>query len=423
MWAPGAASETGSRPRRFPCSPAGGAATLEGDTPLPPTPNRPLATLAYRLFVVALTGLALVAQTVRLDSLYANVLGYAGAWAGQTTTSFMTVAVVDALLTLVSATVALLLVFRGRTERGARPLALVLSVWSYLLAYSALVAFLRPTDPTSTARLLFEAHFLVIEVVGLGALIRFASTFPRPLTLADLKSLDQLPAVVRPLQAARRALLSSGALWGSMALVVVVALLVNRALGQAAQDAALLPLVDVVRFGALALVVTNMRRSYLSATATERGRLHWLAFGFSVLLGSLSVLIGGNVLLTVTGWTVPVINWRPVVLGCGVAGMIGGAARAVMDEGDRSAARLFRGGMIASVLILATLLLASGFEALLSDAVVARLSLPSGLGTLAALALMGVVHTRLRVPLEVVFDHAWSGLPEPRAEADAAGPA
>ncbi len=378
--------------------------------PHPPSASTPLATLAYRVLVLSLAALAVVAQLVHLDSLYWNFLGFAGAWAGQTTSSFLTVAVMDAVLTAVSGVVAVVLVFRGDPKRGAFPLAAVLSTWSYLLAYSAVVTFLRPANPASSARMVFEAHFLLIEMVGLGALVRFASTFPRALTRDDLLPPGDVPVVLRPLQYLRRALLSPVNLWLSVFGGVVAALFINEALARPAQDAALLPVVDVVRFAALALVVSNFRRSYLLAEPPQRRTLHWLALGFAILVGSLCALIGGNVLLTVTGWTVPVINWRPVVLGVGVIGMIGGCAKAVLTDGSTDPTSLVRRAMILSALTLATLLLAAGFEALLSDAVVARLSLPGGLGTMAAIGVMSIIHTRLRQPLENVFDQAWGGL-------------
>ncbi|MEQ8330124.1 MAG: hypothetical protein RH859_06595 [Longimicrobiales bacterium] len=382
-------------------------------TPISPIHGTVLATLLYRILALILTGLAVTAQAVRLDSLFGNFLGMAGAWAGQTTVSFMTVAIVDASLTAVSAAVALVLMFRGDPDRGARPLGLAMAVWSYLLAYSALVAFMRPLDPMSMARLAFEAHFLLVEMVGMAALIRWASVVPRPLTPADLRDPGELPVLVRPIQAVRGALLSAPVLWGGTVAFVVVVLVVNGLLGQPAQDAALLWPVDVVRFAALALVVTYMRRAYLRSNAAERRSLHWVALGFVVLIGSLGALIGGNVLFTVTGWTVPVVNWRPVVLASGVAAMMVLIGRSVLPDSGRDPAPAVRRGLILSILVLATLLLAAAFEALLSDAVVARLSLPGGLGTLLALALVGLLRTRLRGPLEQMFDQVWRGLPEP----------
>lgn len=315
----------------------------------------------------------------------------------------------DAVLTLASALAALILVTRAPRGSGGRPLAVALGVWSYLLAYSGVVALLRPADPTSWQRTLFEVHFLLVELLGLAALIRFTAIFPRPLGAEDLEPSEDLPRFMGPLQRLRTVLLGARAPWVAAVVMLAVAVAVNAAVGRPTQDVGLLVVVDLVRLAALSVVVANLRASYLAATGVQRARLHWLAWGFALLLGTIGLLIGLNVLLTVTGWRIPGFNWRPVLLDLGILSLVMGSVLGVLRPHATDPGPRVRSAVLMSGIVLMTLLLASGIEALFSGALVAGLRLPAGVGTVMAVGIMQVVFTRVRSVMDLFLSQAWGG--------------
>lgn len=346
-----------------------------------------------------------------LDALYWNALGLGRGIQGTPQSTFLTVILMDAVLTVVTGILALTLAFRREHPWGARPLALALAAWSYLVAYSGIIMLLRPADQGSPARALFAGHFLVVELLGLAALVRFTAEFPAPLAPSDTTPPDALPVGFRGLQHLRRWLLTPAAPWLMGGGLAVVLLGLNKAMGRAAEDAGLWGLMDLVRFGALAVVVANLRRSYLMGSRESRRRLHWLAVGFASLLTALSLIIGGNVLFTATGWSIPVVNWRPLVLDLGVMGLLWGATMGVLYDGALQPGRIGRHLVIAAAALLLALLLAAGLEALFSDALLARVSLPRGTGTVVAFLLVGVAYVRWREVLDSVLSQAWGGAP------------
>jgi hypothetical protein len=297
----------------------------------------------------------------------------------------------DAVLTLAMVGFAVLLVFRGRASPAARPLGLAVAVWSYLLGYVGLIALLQPAGGGAAERLLFQSHFLVVELVGLAALIRFSVLFPRPLEPGDLRSAESLGPGLSTLQRLRCLLLRPAAPWLAAAGGVGAALAVGGVLGEPPSRAALLGLVDGLRFAALSVVVLNLRRGYLLSTPLERESARWLGVGFALLVASLALLMGGNVLTAVTGWRVAFFNWRPLILDLGLLGFVWGTSMGAVYRGGLRSGSVGRGVVTVSALAVVTLLLGAGLEALLSDALLAGLALPRGVGTgLAALVTVGL---------------------------------
>jgi hypothetical protein len=305
----------------------------------------------------------------------------------------------DAVLTVAMVGFALLLVFQRRATPAARPLGLAVAVWSYLLGYVGLIALLQPAAGSGAGRLLFQSHFLVVEMMGLAALLRFSALFPRPLEPGELRSPESLGPGLGTLQRLRRLLLRPTAPWLAAGGGVGAALVVGGVLGEPPSRAALLGLVDGLRFAALSAVVLNLRRAYLLSTSAERESARWLGVGFALLVASLALLMGGNVLTAVTGWRVAYFNWRPIILDLGLLGFVWGTSMGAVYRGELRSGAVGRGVVAVSALAVVTLLLGAGLEALLSDALLAGLALPRGVGTgLAALAAVGL-WLRLPVPL------------------------
>ncbi|MHC4925610.1 MAG: hypothetical protein ACYTG4_16285, partial [Planctomycetota bacterium] len=161
-----------------------------------------------------------------------------------------------------------------------------------------------------------------------------------------------------------------------------------------------------------AVVVINLRGSWDARDADGRCRLLWMAVGMSLLVGAVALLVGGNILVTVTGWRSP-LNWRPIVLNLGLLGLLWGSSMAVFYDGRLNPETLVRQSATWAGLATALLFLAAGLEALFSDAMVARISLPEGVGSMAAICLFAWIFEPVRRMVEGIVEQVWSvGLPD-----------
>ena len=348
-----------------------------------------MPSLFARILVTLLATAATIGQLAYLDALSVRVLGFTPSLGGEVRPALFTLIAAHATLSVLCGALAVLLVFRTRVQLpAAGGLAIALCAWSYLLAYPGITLLLRP-DP-GTLRGAFEAHFLLVETMGLAGLVRFTALFPRELDRGDLTA--ELPWALRPLQAARAWLLGSAAPWLT-AVAVASAIFAWTILGGGPLgDAGLSPVMDVVRFGAATLVVLNLHRSWVLGDARLRDRLTWLLVGLALLVSALVLLIGGNILMAVTRWPEPALAWRPILLDLGVVGFLIGLGSAMLYSGPRAAALVARRIVTVSSVVLIALFSASILEALLSGALVGLISLPTGLGTLLAITVVGSAH-------------------------------
>ena len=272
-------------------------------------PGNHLATLAYRGLTSFFSVLALLGQATYLDALYWRPLGFGSMSHGSLRPALLSAVITGAVVSVAAAARRDLSV-RGDNRRGARPLGLALAAWAYLLAYSGMVVLLSPRNG-GILRTLFEGHFLIVESIGLAALLRFTAVFPGPLEASDLRAPETVPVGLRTLQRVRIWLLRPGAPWVAAFLAAAVSMVVNAAMGRRLQDTPLLSLVDVFRLGALTLVVLNLRHAFLLADLAMRTRMRSIVVGFTLLIGGVGLVLGGNVLAAVTNWELPRVNWRP----------------------------------------------------------------------------------------------------------------
>lgn len=279
-----------------------------------------------------------------------------------------------------------LVLHEGPRHKAARALATTFAAWSYLMAYSGATMLFRP-DP-GVAREIFEAHFLVIEVLGLAALIRFTSIFPRRLQPEELAPTETLPAFLLPVYTAAVFMRRSAAPWGAGAIVLTTVWAITLLGNGALSDAGLSPVMDVIRFGAAGIVVMNLRRAWTSATEGDLDALTWLLVALAFLIGALAVLVGGNVLVAVTGFPEPDVAWRPILLDFGLVGFITCVALSVMYRGPLDPALVTRRIVTMAGVVTAGLFFAAGLEALLSGGFIGRVSMRTGIGTAVAFAVV-----------------------------------
>ena len=368
---------------------------------IPPTSEVPL-TFAYRGVTVILVALALMGQAAYLDVLYWNSMGLGRLAMGGVTPALFSAVITGAVVSLVSGVLGVTMAFRGDGARGARPLGLALAAWSYLLAYSGTTVLFAP-DLDSPFRFAFESHFLGVEALGLAALLRFTTLFPTPLTSADLRAPDDLAVGLRTAQYLRLLLLRAWGPWLFAAMALALVLGVNATMGRTTQDTALLPLTDIMRLAALAVVVLNLRVSFVRADRQNRRQMFWMVVGFTLLVGAVGALLGGNVLVAVTHWEIQGLNWRPIVLDLGVMGLLWGTAMGVFYNGAMRPGVFTRRATVLFSMLTMALFLAAGMETLL----VAR-SLPQGIGTVLATVAVGLLFVTSRRPLESMLYHTWA---------------
>lgn len=356
---------------------------------------RPFGTVAVRVLVVLLCAVGVSAQVAHLDSVSLRALGPGLGLGREVTPAFLTLLAADAFVSLVAAALALMLAFGRGMGRGARALGVAIASWSYLLAYQGVVRLLHPATE-GIRQTLFDAHFPMVEALGLGGIVAFTAAFPSPLAASDPLRHDALPVGVRTLQAIRAWLLRPEGPWVAAAAVAALVLTTSRLGGRPLSEAGLSPAMDVARFAAIAIVVTNLRRSWLIAGAADRRRLLWVGVGLSILLGGIGVLIGGNVLLAVTDWSGPGFAWRPVILDAGFVGLLWGLAMSVFYRGAADSARVIRGVAALAASATLALLVATGLEVLLSGTLVPGASLPAGVGTALAVVFAAALHPPVR---------------------------
>ena len=387
--------------------------TTIGSTPLEvplaaphPAPRHLLANLAYRGLTVALSALALLGQIAYLDVLYWNDLGIGRIARGELHPALLSAVVTGSVVIAVAVVVGVMMVFRGDGSRGARPFGLALAAWGYLLAYSGLTILLAP-GPDSPLHLAFEAHFLFVEALGSAALIRFTAMFPVPAGPDSFQDPQTLPVGLRSLQNLRLWLLTPSGPWVAGLLAPALILGLNAGLGRPSEDAALLGLTDGFRLAAIAVVILNMRGSFVAADTEGRRSMFWFVVGFTLLLGAVGTLLGGNVLTAVTGWGIPGFNWRPLVLNLGVLGLIWGAAMGIFYRGQMKPGHVSRRAAVVSAALTVALFLSAGLESLVAGGVTS-VTLPRGIGTFVSVLTVGILYARTHRPVEGMVYHAWA---------------
>lgn len=343
---------------------------------------------AVRVSVILLAIAGTAGQVAYLDALWWHKLGLVSTMAREVSGATIALLTAHAVVSLTCSVLAVTLVLHERQRDDAgRALGVAFASWSYLMAYSGVTMLFRPIAP-GAEREIFEAHFLVVEVLGLAALVRFTGIFPRPLLDEELKPSETLPAALLPFHHAAVFMRGSAAPAGAGLAVILVLWTLTAMTGGELSDTGLSPAMDLVRFLAAGLVVMNLRRSWAAATEGDRDRLTWLLASLCFLIGTLSLLIGGNVLVAVTGFPEPDVAWRPILLDFGTIGFLTGIAMSVLQSGTVDSARLTRRIATFTAAGTAGLFLAAGLEALLSGGGLVAISVRRGAGSAIAFAVI-----------------------------------
>ena len=347
----------------------------------------PVVATAIRVWVILLAIAGTAGHVVYLDELWWHKLGLTATMARSVTPATLLLLTAHAIVTVVCAVLGVALVLNeGQRARAGRVLGAAFGAWSYLMAYSGVTMLFRP-DP-GLSREIFEGHFLFVEVFGLAGLLHFTSVFPRPLSAEELQPSETLPPMLMPFHAAAVFMRRAGAPW-FVGMAILVALWSWTALsGGEISDAGLSPIMDVVRFLSAGLVVMNHRRAWHVATEGDRDQLMWLLASLSILLGCLAILIGGNVLVAVTGFPEPNVSWRPILLDLGLIGCLVALAMSVLHHDSIDPARVTRVVGSAAAIVTIGLFLSAGLEAFFAGGVLAAYSLRTGAGTAISFAIV-----------------------------------
>ena len=201
-------------------------------------------------------------------------------------------------------------------------------------------------------------------------------------------SADWLARALRPL---RHVLTRADVVWAAALTLPALLVATTVTAGTPAGDAGLHPLMDIFRVTVAAAAVLNLHDSWMQADAAGRTRMGWLLVALSALLASVLLVIGGNILLSATGWTDPPFSWRPVVLDLGVLGFVGGLAGTQVASEERDPVRASRLLVLGTALFMSVLLTATVLEVLLASGIFGPVALPAGLGAAMAAAAIGSV--------------------------------
>lgn len=344
--------------------------------------------IVVRILVILLAVAGAAGHVAYLDALWWHSLDLTSTLARDVAGATVLLLSAHAIVSVVCSVLSIVLVLHeGRRSEGGRALALAFGAWSYLMAYSGVTMLLRPASP-GVGREVFEAHFLAVEVVGLAALLRFTATFPRRLGPDELRPATTLPATLAPFHHASVFMRRGWAPWAAGGGVLAVLWGWTLASGGELSDAGLSPAMDLVRFAAAGFVVVILGRAWRMSTEGDRDALMWLAAALAILVGSLTVVIGGNVLVAVTGFPEPDVAWRPILLDAGTIGFFVSLAMSVLHKGRRDPARLTRRVTTVAVIVTGGLFLAAGLEALLTGGALASYTVRTGVGTAVAFAVV-----------------------------------
>lgn len=348
----------------------------------------PLVPTLVRVMVILLAVAGAAGHLAYLDALWWHALGLTATVSRDVSPATIVLLSAHAVVSITCSVfgVAMVLSERHRQE-AARALGLAFAAWSYLMAYSGITLLFRPPAP-GLQREVFEAHFLAVEVLGLAGLLRYTSIFPRSLTDEELEPLDTLPRLLLPFY---RAAVGMRGTWSPpLAGMAVLTVLWSATLatGGELSDAGLSRVMDVVRVCAAGVAVMNLRRAWASATEGDRDSLEWLLVGLAVLVGSVAILISGNVLVAVTGFPEPNVAWRPIVLDVGLVGFMSALAMSVLHREDNDPGRMLHLTTTGAAVTTIGLFLAAGLEALFSGGLLAAVSLRHGVGSAVAFAVV-----------------------------------
>jgi len=346
-----------------------------------------LAPTFVRVTVILLALAGAAGHVAYLDALWWHTLGLTATVARNVSPATIMLLTAHAIVSVVCSVLSIALVLHeGVRSKAARSLGAAFGAWSYLMAYSGVTMLFRP-DP-GMAREFFEAHFLVVEAIGLIGLLCFTSLFPRPLGEEELQPSETLPRFLLPLHRVTVFMRSptAAAVVGVATLAALWSVMVLS--GGELSDAGLSPITDLVRFCAAGLAVMNVRRGWDAATEGDRDGLTWLFVALSILLGALSLLIGGNVLVAVTGFPEPNVAWRPLLLDLGLIGFLYALAMSVLYRGSVDPLQMARRIASATIILTAGLFLAAGLEGFLAGGILSAYSLRAGVGTGVSFALV-----------------------------------
>jgi hypothetical protein len=323
-----------------------------------------------------------------IDALWWHALGLTATVSREVSPATVVLLSAHAIVSIVCSLLGVAMVLSERhRQEAARSLGLAFAAWSYLMAYSGITLLFRPPAP-GMKREIFEAHFLAVEVLGLTGILRYTAIFPRPLGEEEVAPLDTLPGPLLPLY---RAAVAMRGTWAPLvAGVVVLTVLwgVTLATGGELSDAGLSRFMDVVRFCAAGVAVMNLRRAWACATEGDRDGLEWLLVALAVLVGSLAIVISGNVLVAVTGFPEPDVAWRPILLDVGLIGFMMALAMSVLHRDGNDPGRALHFITVGAAVTTMGLFLAAGLEALFSGGLLAAVSLRHGVGSAVAFAVV-----------------------------------
>lgn len=354
-----------------------------------------VASISVRILVILLALAGAAGHVAYLDALWWHTLDLTISMAGTVSGAVLFTLSAHAVVSVVCSVLAVVVVLHERRRpEAAQALGMAFATWSYLMAYSGVTMLFRPAG-AGPAREIFEAHFLVIEVLGLASLLRFTSIFPRSLSPDELRAIETLPRILVPFHDISVVMRRPTAPFLAGVGVLAVAWSWSAFFEGGIGNAGLSPLMDIARFCAAGLVVMNLRRAWTAATEGDRDALVWLAVALSVLFGSLALLIGGNVLVAVTGFPEPDVAWRPILLDIGLIGFLVAVALSVLSHGERDPARVARRVAGSAAVGTVGLFLAAGLEALFSGELLAAVALRSGVGTAVAFAVILSTHRGL----------------------------
>jgi hypothetical protein len=271
------------------------------------------------------------------------------------------------------------IVIAANTPTGSGQLLVALSfvMMGLPVLEDGLASFARTRGDSEILAKVASLYTRIALFIVLAAALRFSQLFPSPLRKDSIRDAANVQfrmarAVLEPLGWVQRVFLNHYLLWGTTAVVVVLALAGPLVVTPALSGAATICVAI--------LILANLRAAHVAASPEQRRSVYWLSLGMIVVVMTGFLTASLVVLEFTSGWRIPIALW-PYWLG--LAGLLGGlcvTAFAILYQGALDPVLMIHKTLLYGGLAVVLVFLFSGLENVLTNYVVNYLGLPSGFG-------------------------------------------
>jgi hypothetical protein len=319
-------------------------------------------------------------------------------------------------IVLAAAGLAGALLWRSSTRPDARALAIFLALLAFVGTGDAGYLLRHRVHLAPVLDRAVDLSFPFAVVGAIGALLRFSSLFPRPLTRGEILASGFAPRL-------RAWLASPGVRWSVVAGACLLAAgpdlmgsSLDRLVGRPVDvTPALRSLFVLLALIGLACVVENLRTAHRVADAEGRRRIHWVLEGVLAATVVLVIVSGLKLLQMATGYATPLRIWYPLAFMLALLLLVLALAFAMFFAGAVDPDLAIRRTAVAGIAGVVAIFVFAGVEQLVQEYLATRLGLSDHLGGVLTGGVVALTFDRVKSGVERRLGHRHAGgvAPEP----------